>query len=271
MIIDAFTFFNEKELVELRIKYLSKLIDYFVIIEADVTHTGKEKKWNFPDILNTSLKEFSHKIQYHKFKVDLQKAEAEKNPNYKGKTWGRSWKIESMQRNYIQEACREFSANDIIIISDLDEIPSKDKINFIKSSNFKEIAPVAFGQSLFHLNCNYLNMEKWIGSIAVTKELIDKYEPQIFRDNRSRISHITEAGWSFSSFGGIERVREKFAAFCHEEFNKNEYLNESHLKKCIEAGTDLLNRKVERKKVEKSFFPNDLVKLMEENSPFYFG
>ena len=79
MIIDAFTYFNEKELVELRIKYLSKLIDYFVIIEADVTHTGKEKKWNFTDILNTSLKEFSHKIQYHKFKVDLQKAEAEKN------------------------------------------------------------------------------------------------------------------------------------------------------------------------------------------------
>ena len=65
-----------------------------------------------------------------------------------------------MQRNYIQEACREFSANDIIIISDLDELPSKDKIKFIKSSNFKEIAPVAFGQSLFHLNCNYLEYGK---------------------------------------------------------------------------------------------------------------
>ena len=44
MIVDAFTFFNERELVELRIKYLNDLIDYFVIVEADVTHTGKEKK-----------------------------------------------------------------------------------------------------------------------------------------------------------------------------------------------------------------------------------
>ena len=156
-------------------------------------------------------------------------------------------------------------------MSDLDEIPSKNKINFIKSSTFKEIAPVAFGQSLFHLNCNYLNMEKWIGSIAATKELIDKYEPQIFRDNKSRISQLTQAGWSFSSFGGIERVREKFAAFCHEELNTNEYLNDSHLKKCIETGADLLNRKIERKKVEKNFFPNDLLKLMEENPTFYFS
>ena len=76
MIIDAFTFFNEKELVELRIKYLNDLIDYFVIVEADVTHTGKEKKWNFPDVLNNGLKKFSSKIQYHQMKVDLEKAEA---------------------------------------------------------------------------------------------------------------------------------------------------------------------------------------------------
>ena len=58
MIIDAFTFFNEKELVELRIKYLNELIDCFVVIEADVTYTGKAKKWNFPNILNNNLKEF---------------------------------------------------------------------------------------------------------------------------------------------------------------------------------------------------------------------
>ena len=43
MIIDAFTFFNEKELIELRIKYLNDFVDYFVIVEADVTYTGKKK------------------------------------------------------------------------------------------------------------------------------------------------------------------------------------------------------------------------------------
>ena len=154
MIVDAFTFLNEKELVELRVKYLNEVVDQFLIVEADVTHTGKQKKWNFPEILNGKLKEFSHKIQYHQMNVDLVKAEAEKSPNYKGGTWGRSWKVENMQRNYIRNSCKNFSAKDTILISDLDEIPSKEKINFIKSCDFSIIAPVAFEQSLFHLNCN---------------------------------------------------------------------------------------------------------------------
>ena len=51
MIIDAFTFFNEKELVELRVKYLSEIVDCFLIVEADHTHTGKKKNWNFPKVL----------------------------------------------------------------------------------------------------------------------------------------------------------------------------------------------------------------------------
>ena len=271
MIIDAFTFFNEKELVELRIKYLNDLIDYFVIIEADVTHTGKEKKWNFPYILDNELRKFSHKIKYHKMKVDLEKAEREKSLNYVGGTWGRSFKVDNMQRNYIKNVCKEFSPQDIIIISDLDEIPSKDKISFIKSCDFKTIAPVAFDQALFHLNCNYLNLEQWIGSVAITKKLIDKYEPQVFRDYKNRISRFIDAGWSFSSFGGPKKIREKLEAFCHEEYNKEKYKDEAHLKKCIETGSDLFDRKVDKKKVDKDFFPKDLLKLMEKNPTFYFS
>ena len=60
MLIDAFTYFNEKELVELRLKYLDSIVDQFVVVESNVTFTGKKKKWNFPDILKNNLKEFSH-------------------------------------------------------------------------------------------------------------------------------------------------------------------------------------------------------------------
>ena len=272
MIVDAFIFFNEKELVELRVKYLNDIVDYFLIIEADVTHTGKEKKWNFPEILNTSLKEFSNKIYYHQMKVDLKKAEAEKSPNYKGGTWGRSWRVDTMQRNFLKEAYNKLpSSNDIIIISDLDEIPSKDKISFIKSCDLKVIAPVTFNHALFYLDCNYLTLERWLGSIVITKELMDKYEPQVFRDLRNRISHFNDAGWSFTSFGGVKKVREKLEAFCHEEYNKEKYKNEAHINKCIETGSDLFYREFNKKKVNKSFFPKDLLKLMEENPTFYFG
>ena len=272
MIVDAFTFLNEKELVELRVKYLNDIVDCFLVVEADVTHTGKVKKWNFPDVLKNNLQKFSHKIQYHQMKVDLEKAEAEKSPRYIGKTLGRSWRVGTMQRNFLKEAYKKFSStDDIIIISDLDEIPSKEKISFIKFCDFKIIAPVAFGQALFHLNCNYLHTEPWIGSVVITSQLIEKYEPQIFRDYKNRISCFNEAGWSFSSFGGIKKIREKLEAFCHEEYNKEKYKNEAHLKKCMETGADLFDRKVNKKKVSKNFFPKDLLKLMEENPTFYFS
>jgi beta-1,4-mannosyl-glycoprotein beta-1,4-N-acetylglucosaminyltransferase len=277
MIIDAFTFFNEKELVELRIKYLSDIVDCFLIVEADVTHTGKKKEWNFPELLNNSLKQYSSKIHYNQMKVDLEKAETEQDPRYKSlkgslSNTGRSWKVDNMQRNFIKEAYKKSltSDDDIIIISDLDEIPSKDKISFIKSCDFKKIAPVAFAHSLFHLSCEYLDLEEWIGSVVITKELIEKYEPQIFRDYKNRISHISNAGWSFSSFGGEKRIKEKLEAFGHVELNKEEYKNAEHFKRCVETGEDLFNRKVNKKRVNKNFFPNDLLKLMEENLNFYF-
>jgi beta-1,4-mannosyl-glycoprotein beta-1,4-N-acetylglucosaminyltransferase len=271
MIIDAFTFFNEKELVQLRIKYLNDVVDNFVVVEGNFTHTGKEKNWNFEDILSNELKDFSHKIKYHKMQIDLEKADREKSPNYINKKNGRSWKVESMQRNYIKRACEKFLSDDIIIISDLDEIPSKEKISFIKFSNFKTIAPVSFDQALFHLNCKYLSLEKWVGSVVVTKELIDKYEPQVFRDYKDRISCFKESGWSFSSFGGVRKIKEKFEAFVHQEYNKNEYTNEEHLTKSAELGTDMFYRDVKKKRVDKNFFPKDLLKLMEENPEFYFG
>ena len=89
MLIDAFTYFNEKELVELRLKYLNPIVDYFVVIESNITFTGKEKKWNFPDVLKNNLQEFSHKIQYHQLHIDLEKIKNEE-----------SWIIENIKGDF---------------------------------------------------------------------------------------------------------------------------------------------------------------------------
>ena len=56
MLIDSFMFFNEKELTELRIRYLNEIVDAFVVVEANITHQGKKKDWNFPNILKNDLK-----------------------------------------------------------------------------------------------------------------------------------------------------------------------------------------------------------------------
>ena len=159
MLIDAFTYFNEKELVELRLKYLDPIVDCFVIIESNITFTGKEKKWNFPEILKNNLKEFAHKIQYHQLNIKLSEIKNEESwiiGDIKGDDF---WRIENFQRNYIKKVCSKFSDNDILIISDLDEIPSIKKLKFILSSDFKKISPLALEQHLFHLDSNYLRLE----------------------------------------------------------------------------------------------------------------
>ena len=105
MLIDSFLFFNEAELVELRIKYLEKIVDYFVVVEADITHQGKKKNWNFPNILKNNLQKFANKIQYHQLKIDLEKIKNEESwiiDDIKGDD---AWRIENFQRNYIKKAC----------------------------------------------------------------------------------------------------------------------------------------------------------------------
>jgi beta-1,4-mannosyl-glycoprotein beta-1,4-N-acetylglucosaminyltransferase len=271
MLIDAFTYFNEKELVELRLKYLNPIVDYFVVIESNITFTGKKKKWNFPEILKNNLKEFSNKIQYHQLNIDINKIQNEESwiiDNIKGDDF---WRIENFQRNYIKTACKNFSNDDILIISDLDEIPSKKKLNFILSSDFKKIEPVALEQHLFHLDCNFLRLESWRGSIVTTIKACNENSPQKFRRLRNRIAHFTDSGWSFSSFGGYERVKEKIESYAHSEHNNDKFKDPNHIVNCQKTGADLFHRKVKSKKVEKNFFPKDLLILMEQNPTFYFG
>ena len=271
MLIDAFTYFNEKELVELRLKYLNPIVDHFVIIESNITFTGKEKKWNFPNVLKNNLKEFSHKIQYHQLNIKLDEIKNEESwiiDNVKGDDF---WRIENFQRNYIKTVCKKFSDDDILIISDLDEIPSTKKLNFILSSDFAKIAPVALEQHLFHLDCNYLRLESWRGSIVTTMQSCNEFSPQKFRRLRNRISHFTDAGWSFSSFGGYERVKEKIESYAHSEHNNDKFKNPEHIANCQRTGADLFHRKVKSKKIERNFFPKSLLILMDQNSEFYFG
>ena len=271
MLIDSFLFFNETEITELRIKYLDKVVDMFVAVEANITHQGKKKEWNFQKILDTKLKKFSNKIKYFQIKIDPDKIKNEESwiiDNVKGDD---AWRIENFQRNYIKTACKEFSKNDKLIISDVDEIPSKGKLEFIKSCDLKKIAPVAFEQHLFHLDCNFLKLESWRGSIATTVEICNAYSPHQLRRARNRISHFSDAGWSFSSFGNPEQIKVKLESIAHTEFNNEKFKNLDHIINCKKTGEDLFHRKVENKKINKNFFPKDLLILMEENPKFYFG
>ena len=158
-----------------------------------------------------------------------------------------------------------------MIISDVDEIPSKPKLEFIKTCDFRKIAPIAFEQYLFHIDCNFLKLESWRGSIVTTLQICNAYSPHQLRRSRNRISHFTESGWSFSSFGGPSRIKEKLESIAHKEFNNDKFKNLNHIMNCQKTGADLFHRKIKTKKIDKTFFPKDLLQLMEENPNYYFG
>ena len=128
------------------------------------------------------------------------------------------------------------------------------KVKFLKNSEFEEINPVAFEQFLFHINCEYLNLEKWIGTIATKNKIIQKFKPQNLRNNRWRISMLSQAGWSFSSFGSLKKIKEKFEALAHDEYNTDYFKSADHINNCVKNGIDLFNRDVKKKKFKKIFF-----------------
>ena len=270
MIIDSFNYFNEEEILDLRLNYLSDLVDKFLIVEANITHQGKKKGWNLEKLLKDKFSKFSEKIIYYKKEINL--AEVDKEIGWGGERNGMlSWKIENFQRNSITDKINQFDENSIILISDLDEIPSRESIKFIKGCDFQFIQPLVFDQKLFQLNCNYLTLQKWLGTIAVYNKVLKTYSPQFLRMNNKKFSIIANSGWSFSSFGGIERIIEKFSAFAHSEYNNDEFKDKNHILNCISSGEDIFKRNSKKKKIDKNFFPKKLLDLLNKDRKFYFS
>ena len=104
-----------------------------------------------------------------------------------------------------------------------------------------------------------------------TMQICKAYSPHRLRRSRNRISHFSDAGWSFSSFGGPSKIKEKLESIAHTEFNSEKFKNVDHIINCQKTGKDLFHRNVPVKKIDKTFFPKDLLVLMEENTKYYFG
>ena len=127
-IFDCFMYFDEDLLLDLRLNILNDFVDKFIIIESNLTHTGKFKKLKF-DI--NKFEKFKHKISYY----PLEKLEIDKNLKLK-KNWSQHHLIDQSIRNSISKYLTDASDNDWIIISDIDELPNPDVIqNFNKKKN----------------------------------------------------------------------------------------------------------------------------------------
>ena len=243
-IYDCFQYFNEDHIVDLRLNILNEYVDYFVISESTKTHQGKDKKINF-DI--TKFSKFKHKINFIV-------ADFKENINFKNHTGGES-PIEQHQRNSLIEGIKDASPDDLIILSDSDEIPDLSKLSLIKNS--KKF--IAFSQKMFMYKLNLQNLKEsgWIGSRITKKKYLRSM--QELRNLKFKLypfwrldkinQQIIEGGWHFSYMQSPKQILNKIKSFSHGEYN-NKNLNEKKIEEKIIKGEDIFGRNSKLRKID---------------------
>ncbi len=238
-IYDCFTFFNELDLLEFRLKLLNDYVDYFVIAEANITHSGEPKELNF-EKNKERFANWMHKIIYipailNTIGLDLSKQTESFNPQ------SSNWKLENQQRDALNFINDRVADDDIVIVSDLDEIPNPAKIKSV-NRNIKAIA-LTMNFYYYFMNCRSVGLDKrWNGCVISTGKYFKQTTPQLLRDVRNELPRIKNGGWHFSFLGGIEKIKYKIKSFAHQEYNKNEFLRDEQIYKALEKGLDIFNR-----------------------------
>jgi len=234
-IYDCFTFNNELDILEIRLNELYDVVDRFIIVEALKTHSNRSKELCFHNNLKR-FEKFLHKITY---------LVVESFP------YTDSWGIERYQRDYIMKGLEGCKDNDIIIISDVDEIPRYERIKEYKL----EDGLCTFEQDLFYyyLNCKAID-QVWRWSKILPYSTLKKMSPCEVRYTSG--NNIKNGGWHFSYMGGIDSIIEKIKNTAHQEYNKPEFLDRNEIDKRIFNGEDVFGRtnmKFKYIKIDESF------------------
>lgn len=264
-IVDCFTFFNELDLLELRLRFLDPHVNTFVIAEANLTHSGNPKPFYYAGN-KERFKQWHHKIIYLPVQLSAEGLIFNDDDTTYNPENG-SWVLECGQREALAQVAGSLGDDDLVIVSDLDELPDPAVLATIDTS-----APKVLSQ-LFHnyfLNCQNVKGERWWnGSIVCSGKFFKAHGAQVLRDNRYVYPAIKKAGWHFSYLGGVQAIQQKLRSFSHTEYNKEEFMNEAHIAKALEKGMDVLKRKhVRYRFVPLSRYPRELRNLMQQYPQF---
>ena len=232
-IYDCLTFFNEFELLDLRIAEIYDLVDVMVVVEADTTFQ------------NTAKPLYLWELQQRYYHLDkLRVLSISDMPG------GDPWANEQHQRDSIMRGLNDAEPDDIIMISDADEIPRPSTIQALRDSS---ASVFGFRMPLFNFKYNYMMINQdcysvWSG--ACRRGALDS--PEIFRRSRHALNSfgygyndgtvqlIEHAGWHFTYLGTEEFARTKIQSFAHAETNRPEILDQLDIEDSIRRGTGII-------------------------------
>ncbi len=277
MVYDCFIFFNELDLLEIRLNELNGVVDKFVLVEADRTFQYNPKPFIFEE----------NKQRFSKFLDKIIHIKLTKYPLFIPIINPFSpWKIEFFQRDSILKGLVDCNPDDIILISDVDEIPKAEVLKKELLKGIDNIYGLKMDMFMYFFNNKLIfdggsNMDKeeskngiWHCTVLLPYKLLKK-KPFEIRKTVMRTKRrgevyeiIPNAGWHFTYVGGVQKIIQKLEAFSHTEYNLEEYKDEKNILKLIKGGKDLFGRDLEFEIVNEDYILPKYLKTVEGVSKF---
>ena len=260
-IYDCFMYFDEDLLLEIRLNHLDKFVHKFIITEASYTHNGSKKKLNF-DI--NKFKKFKDKIIY----IPVDKEPENIKQLIEGESEekrGEKLILNGMARDYYQRECikkglLEAKDEDIILLSDLDEIPNLHNFDFSNINN----NILFFEQKIFYykLNLHYENFAwygtraiknknllspQWLRNIKGTKYPKWRLDILFSKKKYSNLKFLKNGGWHFTCLKKPEELQRKLLNFAHHYEFELSGIKLNDIKKFINEKRVIYDYKVDQK------------------------
>ena len=260
-IFDCFMYFDEEVVLDLRLNILNKYVDYFVIVESTFNHKGEKRDLKFN---HEKFEKFKDKIIYiiyeeHPSNIELI-LESDTNDEKSRKYILNAAYRENGQRNFISKGLDKAENDDIILISDVDEIPNLEKLNFLEIKQ----KIIFFKQDMFYYKFNLKLPEmEWTGTKACKKKHLKS--PQWLRNIKDKkynfyrldivfsqtkyinIKFIKNGGWHFSNIKTAAEIEHKLKSYLHHrEFDENP-MSKDEINKIIENKQAIYDLKVDKR------------------------
>jgi len=277
-IFDCTTFYSEHLMLDVRFNILNEKVDKFIVVESLFSHSGKPKKLNF-DIKN--YQKFKDKINYIIIEnepegliVNQNLSSAEKRLN--------SLKRVEQSYDYMSKSLNDAEDNDLIILSDNDEIPNLNSKQFLNSKKNIFIFEQLFFYYKFNLHYDLMN---WFGSKACRKKklmsmswlrnlknkqyLFWRFDTLFSKTKYNNLEIIKDGGWHFTNLMTAEKLYEKMSNFGHHNEFDESGLKINDIKNKIENREMFYNHFLDQTNPNK--WKNDYkLKIINENKlPLY--
>jgi beta-1,4-mannosyl-glycoprotein beta-1,4-N-acetylglucosaminyltransferase len=225
-IVDGFVFYNELAMLKYRLEVLYPYVDQFIICESTRTFSGKPKELWYE----------KNKAMYTKYHDKIVHIIVDDMP-----TSNNAWDLEKHQRQSISRGFPSMEDSDIILVSDVDEIPNPAILDMVRKTGLNTL--YCLKQDFYYYGLTTLVNRNWCKAKILPYSFY-KQHPDL---ELCRMSFFNVAfnvgGWHLSYFGDEKFISNKIKNFSHQEYNSDKYTNEQSIAERMKQGVNLFDDK----------------------------